>query len=219
MRILVVEDDKIIGDGLLNTLKLEGHAVDWVEDKESAMLAFETNKYEILLLDIGLPDGSGLDVLKNIRLHKNNIPVLILTAFDDMKTKLKGLDGGADDYLIKPFKLEELKARIRAIHRRKDGNSQPLLTVNHITLDPASRKILQLGKEINISTKEFSVLQILMEKPTKIFSKQEIENSIYGWDNEIESNTIEAHISNLRRKLGKATIETIKHVGYRLANI
>jgi two-component system response regulator QseB len=217
MRILVVEDDQIIGDGLVKSLNFEGYAVDWAEDKDSALTAFETNEYEMLLLDIGLPDGSGLDILKEIRQKKNNVPALILTAFEDTETKVQGLDGGADDYLIKPFKLEELKARIRALHRRKEGNSQPILKAGNISLDPASRKIEQSGKNINISTKEFAVLQVLIEKPNKVFSRQEIEDRLYGWGKEIESNAIESHISNLRKKLGKEVIETIKYVGYRFA--
>lgn len=217
MRVLVVEDDKIIGDGLLTALKLEGYAVDWVKDKESATLAFETNEYDMLLLDIGLPDGSGLDFLSEVRKKASDVPILILTAFDDMDIKVKGLDAGADDYLIKPFELKELKARLRAVYRRKKGDSQPLLAIGSIVLDPASRKVMKDDRPVNLSTKEFVILQILMEKPNKVFSKQEIEDSLYGWDMEIESNTIEVHIYKLRKKLGKKMIETIKYVGYRFA--
>ncbi len=217
MRILVVEDDKIIGDGLTTALQLDGYAVDWVKNKESASLAFETHVYEMLLLDIGLPDGSGLDFLADVRARKNNIPILILTAYDSLTLKVRGLDCGADDYLIKPFKLEELQARLRALHRRREGRAQPLLKAGTIELDPASRRVSKAGKPINLGPREFAVLQALMEKPDKVLSKQALEDSLYGWGMEIESNSIEVHVSKLRKKLGKEAIETIKYVGYRLA--
>lgn len=218
MRILVVEDDKIIGDGIKTALQLEGYAVDWVENVESATLALQTHAYEMLLLDIGLPDGSGLDLLARIRAQKNDIPILMLTAYDDVGYKVRGLDGGADDYLIKPFKLEELQARLRALHRRREGRSHPLLIAGTITLDPASKQVTQHGKLIILGPKEFAVLQALMEESTAVLSKHELEDKLYGWGMEVESNAIEAHISKLRKKLEKGTIETIKYVGYRLAN-
>lgn len=217
MRVLVVEDDKIIGDGLLTALKLEGYAVDWVEDKESATLAFETHEYDMLLMDIGLPDGSGLDLLAEIRASKSEVPILMLTAYDKTSYKVKGLDTGADDYLIKPFKLDELKARIRALHRRREGRSQPLLKAGDIELNPATKKVTLKSKDIALGPKEFAILQLLMEKPGEVLSKQAIEDSMYGWGMEIESNTIEVHVSKLRKKLGKDVIETIKNMGYRFA--
>lgn len=217
MRILVVEDDKIIGDGLLTALKLEGYAVDWAEDKESATLAFETHSYDMLLMDIGLPDGSGLDLLAEVRAKKSEVPILMLTAYDKTNYKVKGLDTGADDYLIKPFKLDELKARIRALHRRREGRSQPLLKAGDIELNPATKKVDLKGKDIPLSPKEFAILQLLMEKLGEVLSKQEIEDSMYGWGMEIESNTIEVHVSKLRKKLGKSAVETIKNMGYRCA--
>ena len=217
MRILIVEDDKIIGDGLLTAFTIEGYATDWAEDKESAKLALETNGYDIILMDIGLPDGSGLDLLSEIRARKNDIPILMLTAYDKVSYKIQGLDAGADDYLIKPFKLEELKARIRALHRRHEGSAQPLLSVGDIKLNPATKRVTKDGQEIKLGPKEFVILQVLMEKPDEVLSKQVIEDSVYGWGMEIESNTIEVHVSKLRKKLGKNTIVTIKYVGYRLA--
>lgn len=217
MRILVVEDDKIIGDGLLTALKLEGYATDWVEDKESATLAFETREYDMLLMDIGLPDGSGLDLLAEIRAKKSGVPILMLTAYDKTSYKVKGLDTGADDYLIKPFKLDELKARIRALHRRREGRSQPLLKADDIQLNPATKKVTFQNKDIALGPKEFTILQLLMENPGEVLSKQAIEDSMYGWGMEIESNTIEVHVSKLRKKLGKDIIETIKNMGYRFA--
>lgn len=216
MRILVVEDDKIIGDGVVSGLEIDGYAVDWVEDIESGETALEANKYDMIVLDIGLPDGSGLDLLRNLRDEKNDIPVLILTAYDDVSFKVKGLDAGADDYLIKPFKLEELTARLRALKRRSEGRSDPLLKVSDITLDPAAKKVTKCGEAIKLGPKEFVILQTLMEKRGKILSKSQIEDGLYGWDVEVESNTVEVHIHGLRKKLGKEAIETVKHVGYRL---
>lgn len=217
MRILVIEDDKIIGDGLLTALKLDGHAVDWAETKESAILAFETHIYDMLLIDVGLPDGSGLDLLAKIREQKSKVPIIMLTAYDKTDYKVQGLDAGADDYLIKPFKLNELKARIRALHRRREGRSQPLLKARGIELNPATQIVKLAGKIVILRPKEFIVLRLLMEKPDKILSKRLIEDSMYGWGQEIASNTVEVHVSNLRKKLGKCTIETVKNVGYRFA--
>jgi len=217
MRILVIEDDKIIGDGLLTALKLEGYAVDWVENKKFAILAFETHKYGMLLIDIGLPDGSGLDLLAEIRLKNGEVPILMLTAYDETNYKVEGLDLGADDYLIKPFKLEELKARIRALHRRSEGRSKPLLRAGSIELNPATKKVTIEGQPIQLGPKEFTILRLFMENPNEVLNKQVIEEHIYGWGMEIESNTIEVHVSKLRKKLGKDVIETIKNMGYRFA--
>lgn len=217
MRILIIEDDKIIGDALLTALKIEGYAVDWVETKETAILAFETHTYNMLLIDIGLPDGSGIDLLTEIRAQKNKVPIIMLTAYDKTDYKVQGLDAGADDYLIKPFRLDELKARIRALHRRREGRSQTLLQVRNLSLNLATQRVKLAGISITLTPKEFIILQLLMEKPDEILSKQLIEDSIYGWGEEIESNTIEVYISQLRKKLGKDIIETIKNVGYRIA--
>lgn len=220
MRVLLVEDDKIIGDGLSTGLNLEGYAIDWVEDKESAETAIETNHYGMIVLDIGLPDGSGLDILKKLRINKNNTPVVILTAYDDVSYKVKGLDGGADDYLVKPFKLEELKARLRALRRRGTQKPEIILSVGDIELNPAARTVTKSGRNINLGPKEFAILQILLENKGKVISKKHLEDSLYGWESEIESNTIEVHIHGIRRKLGKDLVETIKFVGYKIpANV
>lgn len=216
MRVLVVEDDKIIGDGMVAGLQMEGYAVDWVEDRESAEGALHTNQYELIVLDIGLPDGNGMDLLKQMRDSGNEIPVLILTAYDDIHYKVRGLDSGADDYLIKPFKLEELAARLRALHRRSHGRATPIMILGDVTLDPASKKVTRGGSVINLGPKEFAILQVLLERNGKVVSKAQIEESLYGWDMEIESNTIEVHVHGLRKKLGKDFIETIKHVGYKV---
>jgi DNA-binding response OmpR family regulator len=216
MRVLVIEDDRIIGDGVVAGLDLEGYAVDWVEDIESAETAIDANKYDLMVLDIGLPDGSGLDFLKGLRTSKNDTPVIILTAYDDVSFKVKGLDTGADDYLIKPFKLEELTARLRALYRRREGRVDPILQSGSISLDPAAKTVFKGEEKINLGPKEFIILHTLMERRGKVMSKAQIEDGLYGWDAEVESNTIEVHIHGLRKKLGKEAIETIKYVGYRL---
>lgn len=216
MRVLLVEDDKIIGDGVSIGLDGEGYAIDWVEDIESAETALETNDYGMAILDIGLSDGSGLDLLRKIRKEQKDFPIIMLTAYDDVSYKVKGLDGGADDYLIKPFKLDELKARLRAIRRRNTGKATPMISAGGVSLNPASHEVLKDGVNINLGPKEFSILHVLLENVGKVISKKKLEDHLYSWDNEIESNTVEVHIHGLRRKLGKDFIETIKFVGYRV---
>lgn len=214
MRVLVVEDDKIIGDGVVAGLTMEGYAVDWVEDQESAQIALKDHCYEMLVLDIGLPDGSGIDILKSVRAAGKTMPALILTAYDDLRYKITSLDSGADDYLIKPFMLEELTARLRALRRRCNGRAEPFLEISDVVLDPAAKKVFKNGQQIILGPKEFVILQTLMEKRGKVVSKTQLEEGLYGWDAEIESNTIEVHIHGLRKKLGKDFIQTVKHVGY-----
>jgi DNA-binding response OmpR family regulator len=216
MRVLLVEDDKIIGDGVSAGLDLEGYAIDWVEDKESAETALDTNKYGLVVLDIGLPDGSGIDILKKLREKKDDVPVIILTAYDDVSYRVKGLDAGADDYLVKPFKLDELKARLRALRRRSNGKSEPVLKVRDIVLNPSTKTVMKNGQNVQLGHKEFAILQTLMENAGKLISKAQLEDGLYGWENEIESNTVEVHIHGIRKKLGKDLIETVKFVGYRI---
>jgi two-component system response regulator QseB len=216
VRVLLVEDDKIIGDGVSIGLDGEGYAIDWVEDIESAETALDTNDYGLAILDIGLSDGSGLDLLRKIRKQQKNFPIIMLTAYDDVSYKVKGLDSGADDYLIKPFKLDELKARLRALRRRNTGKATPMINVGNISINPASHEVLKDGVNINLGPKEFSILHVLLENAGKIISKKQLEDHLYSWDNEIESNTVEVHIHGLRKKLGKDFIETIKFVGYRV---
>jgi DNA-binding response OmpR family regulator len=217
MRILIVEDDKVIGDGLVQGLLMDNYAVDWVETKNAADTALRTTTYELIILDIGLPDGSGLDVLKKLRQQGNDLPVLILTAYDETPQKVKGLDTGADDYLIKPFDLDELRARIRALQRRATGRGTPLFKSADIVLDPATHKVTLAGAPVKLGPKEFAILQALMENPGRVLSKAQLEERLYGWDMENESNTIEVHIHGLRRKLGKSMVVTVRHVGYKIA--
>lgn len=214
MRILTVEDDKIIGDAIIQGLRMDGYASDWVEDIESADTAISSHLYDLLILDIGLPDGSGLDLLDKLRKQDNSIPILVLTAYDDVATKVRALDTGADDYLIKPFDLNELLARLRALKRRSLGRVTPKLRYHNIELDPATKIVTKAGKKIILGAKEFAILQTLMEKQGYIVSKTQIEDGLYGWDIEIASNTVEVHVHGLRQKLGKDFIKTIRHSGY-----
>ena len=216
MRVLLVEDDKIIGDGLCQGLRIEGYAMDWVEDKESAETALSANPYDMLILDIGLPDGSGIDLLNKLRQRQNTLPVLILTAYDDVSFKVSGLDAGADDYLVKPFELDELLARLRALRRRREGRAAPKLTAGDIVLDPAAKTVNKSGRQVDLGAKEFAILQLLLEKKGKFLSRAQIEDGLYGWDMEIESNTVEVHIHGLRKKLGKDLIRTIRSFGYKI---
>lgn len=216
MRILIVEDDPIIGDGLSAGLQLDNFAVDWSETMNHAEGALKTNDYDVVVLDIGLPDGSGLDILKNLRKTQNDIPVLLLTAYDELSDKIKGLDLGADDYLVKPFDLDELRARIRALQRRAKGRSNPVIEVGNLRMDPAKLEILKDGEKIPLGAKEFAILRVLLENKGKIMSKAQIEDKLYGWNMEIESNTIEVHIHGIRKKLGKELVKNIRNVGYRI---
>ncbi|TQV85169.1 response regulator [Exilibacterium tricleocarpae] len=217
MRILLVEDDKIIGDGVSQGLQLESYAVDWVTTVKHARGALDLTTYDLMILDIGLPDGSGFDVLDSLRRTDGNMPVLILTAYDETSDKVKGLDLGADDYLIKPFDLEELLARVRALRRRASGRRTPQLQLGPVILIPSTHQVTLAGELVKVGPKEFAILHVLMERAGKVVSKRQIEDSLYGWDMEVESNTIEVHIHGLRKKLGKTFIETVRHVGYRVA--
>jgi two-component system response regulator QseB len=214
----VVEDDAVLLDGLREGLKLIGFAVDGVATVSDATEALANDTFDAVVLDRMLPDGSGLDVLKTIRRAGNTTPVLLLTAKDEVGDRIDGLDAGADDYLGKPFDLDELAARLRAITRRSGGRASSELTVRGLRLDPASMLVQCGGAEVSLSRREFSILHALMESPQVIHSKQALEQRLYGWQEDVESNTIEVHIHKLRAKLGSAAIETVRGVGYRLGN-
>ena len=217
MRLLLVEDDTMIGESVRLGLRQDGFVVDWVQDGHAAELALRNENYSLLLLDLGLPRKSGLDVLKTLRTNRNPIPVLVLTARDSVANRVAGLDAGADDYLVKPFDLDELAARIRALLRRQSGRSETLVRCGDLTLNPATHQV-QLGdKEIPLSAKEFSVLHALVDRPGAILSRTQLEQHLYGWDEEIESNAIEVHIHNLRKKLGSEFIRNVRGVGYSVA--
>jgi two-component system, OmpR family, response regulator len=214
MRLLLVEDDLMIGTSVHLGLSQDGHAVDWVRDGVAAELAADNAVYDVVLLDLGLPRKSGLEVLQGMRRHKRRTPVLILTARDSVVDRVRGLDAGADDYLVKPFDLDELSARIRAVARRNGGRAEPLLEQGGLVMKPASREVFLDGQPISLSQREFALLQPLMEQPGVPLSRAELEERIYGWDEDIGSNAVEVHIHSLRRKLGSDWIRNVRGVGY-----
>ena len=214
MRILIVEDDTLLGDGIRVGLSQQGYAADWVEDGAMAQTALLANEYEAIVLDLGLPKISGLELLKDIRKKGNDTPVIILTAQDGVEDRIKGLDTGADDYLTKPFDLEELTARLRALLRRRGGRSTPVIEHGDIVVDPASHSVKKDGEVIDISPREFTILQLLLENQGKVMSRSRLEEGLYAWNDEVESNTVEVHIHHLRKKLGAKLIRTIRGVGY-----
>ena len=214
MRLLLVEDDPMIGESVRKGMQQDGFAVDWVQDGRAAELALETNPYDALLLDLGLPRKGGLEVLASLRRRGNPIPVLVLTARDSVADRVKGLDTGADDYLVKPFDLSELAARIRALLRRKAGRTDPIVQVGDLILNPATHEVSLDGKPVALSAREFSLLHALVERPGAVLSPAQIEEKLYGWGDEVESNTVEVYIHALRRKLGAKVIRNVRGVGY-----
>ena len=216
MRILLVEDDPVLSDGLRAGLGMSGATLDIVESCADGRAALANNEFDALVLDLMLPDGSGLDLLAEMRAGGDRTPVLLLTALDEIADRVKGLDAGADDYLGKPFDLDELGARLRAISRRQGGRASPLLSCNGIVLDPATMSVIASGQKVALSRREFAVLQALMERPGVLRSKDVLEARLYGWQEEIESNTVEVHIHKLRAKLGRQVIETVRGIGYRI---
>jgi len=214
MRLLLIEDDPMISDGLMTALRQSGYAIDAVKDGQAGKLSLSNEKYDLVLLDLGLPDGSGLEVLKELRNGRDPIPVLILTARGMLKDVVEGLDLGADDYMIKPFALEELEARIRVLLRRNEGRASPVITLGNVQLNPDTHGFTIDGRQIILSAREFAVIHALMENPGTVLSRQKLEEKIYGWNQEVESNTIEYHISQIRKKLGRNVIRNIRGVGY-----
>jgi two-component system response regulator QseB len=216
MRLLLVEDDAMIGEAIRSGLKRDGFTIDWVRDGDSAEHVVRTEQFDLLLLDLGLPRKDGLQVLKSLRARHEELPVLIITARDAVSDRVQGLDAGADDYLVKPFDLDELAARIRALLRRKSGRTAPEIEHLSVTLNPATHRVTQNGREVTLSPKEFALLQLLLERPGNILSRAQIEERLYGWGEEVESNAIEVHIHGLRRKLGSEFIVNVRGVGYRV---
>ncbi|HEX6829123.1 MAG TPA: response regulator [Burkholderiales bacterium] len=214
MRILLVEDDALLGDGVRAGLMQDGYAVDWVKDGVAALAALDGERYEIVLLDLALPRLSGLEVLGSLRTHGNKVPVLILTAKDGVADRIAGLDAGADDYLVKPFDLNELAARIRALTRRQTGRAEPVIRHGEIVLDPAAHTVTRRGKPVDLSPREFAVLHELLQNMGTVLSKHRLEQSLYGWEQEVESNAVEVHVHHLRRKLGQGLIKTLRGIGY-----
>ena len=214
MRILLVEDDPQLGDGLTIGLRQAGFAVDWVKDGNSADHALQSETFDLIVLDLGLPRLSGMEVLSRARSRRQTLPVLILTARDATGDKVSGLDAGADDYLVKPVDLDELAARIRALTRRSAGRAAPLLTRGDLALDPAAHSVTLAGAPVELSSREFSLLQMLLENAGRVLSRSQLEQSVYGWRDEPDSNALEVHIHHLRKKLGSELIRTLRGVGY-----
>jgi two-component system, OmpR family, response regulator len=214
MRLLVVEDDPMIGAGIRTGLRQEGYTVDWVRDGDAADLATTTNEYEAILLDLGLPGKTGLELLAQWRRQQNAVPILIITARDAIEDRITGLDAGADDYLVKPFDLNELAARLRALLRRRAGRASPLIEHGPLTLDPATHDVRLNDEAIALSNREFALLHALLQQPGVPLSRSQLEDRLYGWDEEIGSNAVEVHIHALRRKIGNDLIRNLRGVGY-----
>lgn len=216
MRILLAEDDPPLGQAVQQALHDEALAVDWVTDGEAALLALCTESYDMLLLDLGLPKCSGLKVLEKLRRRKNSLPVIILTARDSIADRIQGLDHGADDYLVKPFSTAELMARIRAVIRRNHGAATPLLQNKDLTLDPTTHDVNCGESVVPLTAKEYALLHVLMLHPGRILSRESLEESIYGWNEEVASNAVEFIIHSLRKKLGKEVIQNVRGLGWRV---
>lgn len=216
MRILLVEDDELLGDGIRTGLRHYGYTVDWVKDGRSAHRVLTTphEDFDVIVLDLGLPKMTGLDLLKSIRERHIMVPVVILTARESVEDRVKGLDAGADDYLTKPFDLDELCARMRALQRRSKARANPMITHGDIELDPASHTVHLAGKDVPISRREFALLQKLLENVGRVISREQLNQTLYGWGENIDSNALEVHIHNLRKRFGTDLIRTIRGVGY-----
>ncbi len=214
MRLLIVEDDELLGDGLQTVLQQRGHTVDWVQDGITADHALQREYYDLAILDLQLPKLSGQELLTRLRSENNEIPVLILTARSELTDRVQMLNSGADDYVVKPFEMDELCARIQALHRRNKGHASPQLQVDNICLDQQAHTVTVDGRPVSLSNREFSVLQLLLENSGRVISRAKIEEALYGWGDEVESNAVEVHIHHLRKKLKTNPIRTIRGVGY-----
>jgi two-component system, OmpR family, response regulator QseB len=214
MRVLIVEDDPLLGDALVAGLKQRGFEPDWVQDGREAQIVMRVEPFAAIILDLGLPGLTGLELLRTERARGNKVPVLILTARDAVQDRIKGLDSGADDYVVKPMDLDELAARLRALVRRSKGEPAPLLHVGAVALDPAARTVTRDGQAIDLQPREFTLLQELMLNAGRVLSRQQLEERMYRWGEEVESNAVEVHVHHLRRKLGADIVKTIRGVGY-----
>jgi two-component system response regulator QseB len=219
MRVLVVEDDPMIGRAVMNGMREAGYATDWVRDGMEAQHALDGDAYDLALLDLGLPRRDGLEVLKWLRRCRNELPVLIITARDSIADRVKGLDYGADDYLVKPFDLDELLARVRVILRRRAGRGSPEISYGPLTVDPVRRTVKFRGQPVELSAREYAVLEALMQEPGAVVSRERLEDAVYGWGQEIESNCVEVYLHHLRRKLAPELIRNVRGVGYRIASV
>ena len=220
MRLLLVEDDTMIGEVVLDLLRAEHFAVDWVRDGDMADTALRSQRYDLVLLDLGLPRRDGLDVLRALRARKDSTPVLIVTARDAVQERITGLDAGADDYVLKPYDMHELLARIRALVRRSSGRADPVVEIHGLRLNPVTREVTRQAEgaaapePIQLSAREWAVLEVLMARPGVVFSRAQIEEKLYSWKDDVSSNAVEVYIHGLRKKLGNAVIQTVRGLGY-----
>ncbi len=214
MRILVVEDDKMLGEGICDGLSHLGYTIDWLQDGLAAEQALNSDDFDIVLLDLGLPGQDGMQLLQHLRARHNDIPVLIITARDRVEDRIAGLDQGADDYLVKPFDLMEAAARLRAIIRRKKGHANPVMEFSEIRLDPAAHEVTLNGQPVTLSSQEFAVLETLANHIGRVVSRSSLQQQLYGWSEGAESNVLEVCIHHLRKKLGKDLIQTVRGIGY-----
>ena len=219
MRVLLVEDDLMIGESLSEALQDEAYTVDWVKDGRQAILTLRVQPYDIILLDLGLPEIDGMGVLTAIRDAKIDTPVLIITARDELKDRIAGLDLGADDYVVKPFELGEVFARMRVLIRRAQGKADNQLSVGNLSLDTAQKRVVMDASPVDLTAKEYMLLTTFMLSPEKVMSKTELEDSLYGWGGEVESNAIEFLIHSLRKKLGQSRIKNVRGLGWYISNI
>jgi two-component system, OmpR family, response regulator len=214
MRVLLVEDDQMIAQGLSTALRQDGYTVDWMRDGNSASVALRTERFDLVLLDLGLPGRDGLTVLRELRRRKDATPVLILTARDELRDRVAGLDAGADDYIVKPFDLDEVAARMRSVLRRAAGRGDPCIQHRGIRLDPVNHTVERDGVPVLLSAHEFAVLEALLQRPGAVLSRSQLEDRLYGWGEQVESNAVEVYVHGLRRKLGAHAIRTLRGVGY-----
>lgn len=216
MRILEIEDDPVLGAAIRDRLNAEGHGVDWVQRLDDARAALSTVKYELMLLDLNLPDGRGLDLLRQLRQRSSQLPVIITTAQDQVAIRIEGLNSGADDYLVKPFDLDEMMARIAAVARRFSGQHVPVTRLGDVAVDLGRRQVSVLGEPVTLSAREWAVLERLLARPGAIVTRSEIEESLYAFGAEIESNAVEVYVSRLRKKLGRDVVHTVRGLGYQV---
>jgi two-component system OmpR family response regulator len=218
MRILLIEDEPLLGEAVQEHIAADGHAVDWVTRLDQARSALRAVDYALVLLDLHLPDGRGMDLLRAIRRNEDLRPVIILTARDQINDRIEGLNAGADDYLVKPFDLNELGARVAAVARRYSGNPNPLVHAGEVEIDTAARRVSRGDEDVILTKREWAILDLLAHRAKAVVSKGRIEETLYAFGSEIESNTVEVHVSRLRKKLGRQAIETVRGVGYRLGS-
>jgi len=214
LRVLLVEDDRMIGEGLRTALRQSGHAVDWVRDGRAADASLASERFDLVLLDLALPQRDGIEVLLALRSRGDRTPVIVVTARDAPGSRVQGLDAGADDYLVKPFELDELMARMRAVSRRHAGRAEATIAVGDVVLDTSARQVTRAGAPVSLSAREYALLEALMLRPGALLSRAQLEDRLYGWADQVESNAISVYVHQLRRKLGEEFIRTVRGVGY-----